>query len=119
MESGDGFLLNYHIAEGRRAERATPPRISFITAFNTVLKVEPSCSNHLLKLSIPLKKRWISFLVRYMCASSVCGYEHVSTGACRGQMRLNPWSWGACEPPDLGAGTKLKFSARAVSALHC
>lgn len=55
MESGDGFLLNYHMAEGRRAERATPPRITFITALNTVMKGEPSYSNHLLKLSIPLK----------------------------------------------------------------
>lgn len=68
MESGVGF---FHMAEGRKAERATPPRISFITALSTILKVEPPCSNHLLKLSIPLKERCILFLVRYMCASHV------------------------------------------------
>lgn len=55
MESGDGFLLDYPTAEGRRAERATSPRITFITALNTVMKGEPSYSSHPLKLSIPLK----------------------------------------------------------------
>lgn len=68
MECGVSF---FHMAEGRKAERETPPRISFIRALSTVLKVKPSCSNHLLKLSIPLKERCILFLVRYMCASHV------------------------------------------------
>lgn len=49
---------------------------------------------------------------------SVCGYVQVRAEA-RGVRVPGAGVTGGCEPSDLGAGTKLEFSASAVSALDC
>lgn len=52
---------------------------------------------------------------------SVCGYAHVSVGACGGQrcQTLCTEGTGDCKPHSVGAGNQTGSSTEATSAFSC